>query len=172
MVTGYKQHFDLHFPPTQPTGIIDGFVGPRTLRLLDSHAVLIDTAVAAIEAKRSSLAAAGHSVTFSAASTAEPDTRPIPGTQGAKRSCDDLDGELGMIYFTPSAGACALRGGILFAYLDHGQALGPLGFPATDVIPDGDGFERADFDHGSLRLELASGVVQATLPPSGESVVF
>jgi hypothetical protein len=31
-VLAYKRHYDIHFPPSAPTGIIDHFVGPRTSR--------------------------------------------------------------------------------------------------------------------------------------------
>jgi LGFP repeat-containing protein len=172
LVTRYKRHFDIHFPPTSPTGLIDGFVGPRTLRLLDAQVALIDTAAAAIETKANDLVAAGTTVTFSPSSTAAPATLPIAGTNGAKRLCDDIDGELGVIYFKPGLGAIELHGEILFAYLDNGGSRGALGFPTTDVGPDGAGGLEADFEHGSIGFDPNSGAVTVNVPAPGLSVVF
>jgi hypothetical protein len=172
VVTRYKRQFDIHFPPSSPTGIIDGFVGPRTLRLLDAQVALIDTAADAIETKANDLIAAGTNVTFSAGSNAEPDTLPIPGTNGAKRVCDDIGGELGIIYFKAGIGAVELHGGIIFAYLENGGPGGPLGFPTSDVGPDGAGGLQADFEHGSIGFDPSSGATTVNVPAPGLTVVF
>lgn len=57
-VLAYKTHYDIHFPPDEPTGFVDGFTGPRTLSSLDGHCVLLDAGVAAVDATATVVAAA------------------------------------------------------------------------------------------------------------------
>jgi SpoIID/LytB domain protein len=66
------------------------------------------------------------------------------------RSCRRLVLEGGRIYFKDGAGAHALWGPVLTAYLDHGGAQGALGYPTTRVRTDADGARRARFEHGTI----------------------
>ena len=45
-VLAFKTHHDIHFPPSAPTGFIDGFAGPRTFERLDSDCVPFDASSA------------------------------------------------------------------------------------------------------------------------------
>jgi SpoIID/LytB domain protein len=64
-------------------------------------------------------------------------------------SCRRIVLEGGRIYFKPGPGAHALWGTVLSAYLDHGGAQGPLGYPITRVRVV-DGVRRASFEHGTI----------------------
>ena len=66
------------------------------------------------------------------------------------RSCRRLVLEGGRIYLKDGVGAHALWGTVLSAYLNHGGAPGPLGYPLTRVRRADDGSRRASFEHGSI----------------------
>ena len=66
------------------------------------------------------------------------------------RSCRRLVLEHGRIYFKDGAGAHALWGPVLSAYLANGGAQGALGYPTTRVRVDADGARRARFEHGTI----------------------
>jgi hypothetical protein len=154
-VTAYKAHHNLHFPPDDPNGIIDGFAGPRTFQALDRDCVPFDESVAAIEAKAAELQAAGVGVELD---NDPPATLPLLGSRTAKRLAV-IDGAPGAIYHSASTGAFEVHGKLHAAYEERGEAAGPLGSPVSDVHDD-DGFLRSDFEHGSLRLDPDTGVVE------------
>jgi SpoIID/LytB domain protein len=65
-------------------------------------------------------------------------------------SCRRLVLESGRIYFKDSAGAHALWGAVLSAYLGNGGAQGALGYPITRVRVTDAGARRATFEHGTI----------------------
>ena len=171
----YKRNYDLHFPPSAPTGFIDDFAGPRTFRKLDPQCVGFDARAAAIEQKADDLRNEGHSVTLFT-STTVPTTRPVLKSNGVRRAADDLDGDLAIFYCDNLGfGAFEVHGPILDDYLRRGSAGGPLGFPISDVHDD-DGFLRSDFERGALLLDVSSGSVTLipplSVPPSPGATLF
>ncbi|MEP6758873.1 MAG: SpoIID/LytB domain-containing protein [Actinomycetota bacterium] len=66
------------------------------------------------------------------------------------RGCKRIMFAGGRIYFSPAAGAHALWGNILAAYLHHGGAGGALGLPATRVLTRPAGGVHAGFQHGHI----------------------
>jgi hypothetical protein len=157
-VLTFKTHYDIHFPPSAPTGLIDGFAGPRTLAKLDPQCVLLDEADEAIEAKADELRDDGHTVVLFT-STTSPTVHPIFGTLGASREAEDIDGSTGMLFYKRGLGAFEVHGPIFDTYFASGLATGSLGFPISDVQDDGPGFQRSDFENGSLRLDESTGTV-------------
>jgi len=170
-VENYKRHYDIHFPPDQPTGSYDGFTGPRTLRALDQHCVLLDEAVDAIETKANALAASGLNVQLFTDQSEGRETVPILGTPGAFRGVD-IDGTIGEINFKRGLGAFEVHGAIFLEWARRGLAKGPLGFPISDEHDDGPGFRRSDFEHGSLRCDLGTGDVTVIGDPPDPEALF
>ncbi|MGY1764408.1 LGFP repeat-containing protein, partial [Geodermatophilus sp. SYSU D00779] len=68
----------------------------------------------------------------------------------------------GVIYWSPSTGAHAVRGGILTHWLADGGPAGSLGFPVTDhvALPDGGGWQ-VRFQNGTL-TERPDGTIETT----------
>jgi hypothetical protein len=60
-VLAYKTHYDIHFPPQEPTGSFDGFAGPRTLKSLDGHCRALDEGAAVLDGMATVVAAASAS---------------------------------------------------------------------------------------------------------------
>jgi hypothetical protein len=175
-VLAYKRNYDLHFPPSAPTGFIDEFAGPRTFRKLDPQCAGFDARVAAIEQKAADLRAEGHSVSLFTSTTA-PTTRPVLKSNGVRREADDLDGDLAIFYcHNLGFGAFEVHGPILDEYLRRGSAAGPLGFPISDVHEDDPGFLRSDFERGALLLDVGAGSVSlvppVTVPPTPGATLF
>jgi hypothetical protein len=168
-VTAFKTRYDIHFPPSEPTGFIDGFAGPRTFAKLDQACVLLDEAIAAIAQKANELIQAGVDVNFPGS---EHLTFPIDGTSGTFTPAH-IAGASGAIYFKRHVGAFEVHGNIFDAYLPSGPP-GPLGFPITDEedIDDLPGFRASHFEHGRIRCELATGkvdqLVSETVPPEAD----
>ncbi len=154
-VLAYKTHYDIHFPPSAPTGFIDGFAGPGTLGQLDAHCVPFDTSVAAIELKADELRTAGMVVDLD---MVPPATLPILGTHTAARHAF-FDNEAGAIYHSASTGAHEVHGDLFTEYIAQGGGAGPLGAPVSDVHDDA-GRPRSDFEHGSLVLDPGTGIVE------------
>jgi hypothetical protein len=158
-VTALKTRYGIHFPPSEPTGLIDGFAGPRTFAKLDELCVFLDGAVESIARKANELIDRGVDVTFV---NGDRLTTPIDGTSGTL-SLADIAGTSGAIYFKRGMGGEAneVHGNIFISYLESGGPRGPLGFPITDEedIDDLPGFRSSHFEHGRLRIEVATGVV-------------
>jgi hypothetical protein len=149
----YKKRYDIHFPPDAPTGTFDGFCGPRTLRSLDAHCILLDEGIAATDAKQVELADLGIDV------QPGPMTTIFDATPGTVRPCT-IAGADGAIYFRRGLGAFEVHGAIQAAYIDqHGGAEGGLGYPVSDEHEDGP-LLRSDFEFGSLRFDPATGLVE------------
>jgi hypothetical protein len=151
-VLAYKTHHNITFPPT---GHIDGLAGPRTFKRLDTNCVTFDASVAAIEEKAAELQAAGIDVQLD---NDPPTTLPILGTHTARRLAF-IDERAGAIYHSASAGAFEVDGPLFDEYQARDGPAGPLGSPVSDVFEE-NGFLRSDFEHGSLRLDPETGVVE------------
>jgi len=165
-VLEYKKNYNLHFPPTAPTGFIDEFAGPRTFRKLDPQCVGLDEGAAAIESKADDLRDEGHTVELFE-STTVPTTRPVLKSRGVEREVEDFDGDIAILYFKHAVGAFEVHGAILDEYLLRGSAGGALGFPVTDVHDDGGGTLRSDFERGALIWDLDTGQVTFEPPITG-----
>jgi uncharacterized protein with LGFP repeats len=76
-------------------------------------------------------------------------------------SCRRIVLEGGRIYFKPGVGAHALWGSVLSAYLGHGGAQGPLGYPTTRVQVV-DGGRQATFEHGTIACSNGSCIVSVS----------
>ena len=69
---------------------------------------------------------------------------------GVTCTCSRVSFAGGRIYFKAGAGAHALWGPVLNAYLDRNGATGPLGFPTSRIQHDGAGAPFATFEHGRI----------------------
>jgi hypothetical protein len=160
-VTRYKRRYDIHFPPSAPTGFIDGFAGPRTLRKLDEHCVLLDEAIAAIRAKIDELNLSGVPTE---AEIDEHATQTLLDTSGTFTPCVIL-GRGGGVHFKRGVGAHAVHGNIFDAYENAGGAQGSWGFPVSDERDAEDPFLRVqDFEHGFMTRNRDSGEVRQIGP--------
>lgn len=171
-VKAFKTRYGIHFPPSAPTGFIDGLAGPRTLAKLDEVCVVFDACVAAIEAKAQQLIGNGVDVVIT---PSEHRTFPIERTSGTFTPAH-IAGAAGAIFFKKGLGeASEVHGNIFDAYLPT-FAGGPFGFPITDEedVIDLPGFRASHFEHGRMRCELATGVVDQllseTVPPEADPV--
>jgi SpoIID/LytB domain protein len=74
----------------------------------------------------------------------------LPGGSRAACTCSRITFVGGRIYYKSGVGAHALWGPVLGAYLDHGGALGTLGFPTARIGHNGAGAPFATFEHGTI----------------------
>jgi peptidoglycan hydrolase-like protein with peptidoglycan-binding domain len=164
-VQAYKKLNRIYFPPDGPiySGATDGLAGPRTLRKLDGHCVLFDEATTEINAKAADLTASGVQ-----AQVTDPLPTVVGRTPGAFSNAE-IDGVDGGIWYRRGIGAFEVHGNILLKYIDlhHARAGEALGFPINDEHDDGPGFRASDFEYGTLRCDLSSGVVDVLLNNSG-----
>ena len=167
-VLAYKQHYDIHFPPSALTGIIDHFVGPRTLDLLDEQCVLFDECDAALAAKAAEVAAA-------TGFRHDGPTLPILNSFGAMRLRTD-DGSpaiLSGLWFRRGRGTASRVFGLIYEeYERRGMASGPLGFPIFDQLMDerpGRFFQ--NFEHGQIRMEDGDILVLGDTPDTGATMI-
>ncbi len=163
-VTKFKTQYDIHFPPDEPTGFIDGFAGPRTLRLLDKQCVLFDLCDAALQQKADEVFAA-QGIRH------DGPTLPSRGRNGANRLQTAASPLTSGLWFKVELGAFQVAAPFLRTYaVDFDAENGLLGFPFTDAITGGDGITRQEFLGGELMLE--NGVVTPLLgnPPPIEIV--
>jgi hypothetical protein len=151
-VLAYKTHYDIHFPPSAPTGFIDGFAGPRTFQILDHHCVLHDASAEAIEGKAAELREMGVDVQLD---EIRPTTLPILGTHGCMRSAQ-IDGQIGGIWQERDIGAFEVHGPIAEKYVSMHHAGGQLGFPTSDVFQEDTDTSRSDFQHGIIRYHVST----------------
>lgn len=164
-VAAYKRNYGITFPPGDPSGVIDGFTGPRTLQQLDFHMVVFDEAVAAIEAKAADLQAGGLPVEL-VADADSPATFTIEGTPGAGRMAL-IDGTTGEVVFTRATGAHEVHGAIYIEWIKRGYVTGPLGFPISDELDAGDGLRLSQFQGGTLHFNVVTGRLGGTTAADG-----
>lgn len=152
-VLTYKRQYDIHFPPTAPTGLIDGFVGPRTMFRLDVHIAFFDESVAAIDAKIASLQAAGVNVTPDPVGG---DVSVIVRGHFSVMRFVLIDGAQGAIFNTFEVGTFEVHGNLFSAYMPRQDA---LGMPTSDEHDGPPGARESDFVLGVLRCDLETGAV-------------
>lgn len=157
-VLAYKHVYDIHYPPTAPTGLglIDSFVGPRTLRRLDAQIDFFDLSKDAIDAKIADLIANGVDV---AADPAAGDWQEIQRGHTAVMRFVIVDGAQGAIFNTLDVGTFEVHGAIFFAYMPRQDT---LGMPTSDEHDGPPGTRESDFEHGVLRCDLATAEVEQT----------
>ena len=158
-VLAYKTHYDLRFPPGDPNGFIDGLVGPTTLAHLDKKVVALDAATDSIEEKVTELQNDGTDVELV---ELNPPTASILDTNGFWCPTTGPFGADGGIWTEPTVGTFWLVRQTYEKYLELGHAKSFLGFPITDTHfddPHGE-IERADFQHGGITFEIATGQVE------------
>jgi hypothetical protein len=161
----YKTHHKIHFPPSAPTGIIDGFAGPRTLAKLDKNTVLLDLCDAELDEKATA-------VQISSGVEHDSPTLPILGTTGAMRlrSGGGLPGVPSGIWFKRGVGAFQVRGPVFTAYSDENFESG-LGFPIADQeAGNQSGQVLQRFEEGEIRVE-PDGTVAVRLTPTSETTI-
>lgn len=165
-VLNYKEHYDIHFPPDEPTGFVDGFTGPRTLNKLDHQCVLFDECDAAIVAKAAQVRAA-TGIEY------DLPTFPILGTTAAMRlsSSGGPPGEISRISYKRGVGAFVVSMTFFQAYKQQGEETGPLGSPIADETQDGAGVVQ-HFENGTLRAENGDIVVEITGPDDDAPIFF
>lgn len=155
-VVAYKAQYDIHFPPSAPTGFIDGFAGPRSFAKLDVHCVLLDEAIAAILAKVDDLNADGVPCDLV---NSEHAALPILGTSGTF-SPAHVDGASGAVLYKRGIGAFEVHGPIWDVYLAGPFASAGFGFPVSDLHRVEDPFIRqSDFEHGFMTVNPDTGEV-------------
>lgn len=153
-VLAYKHAYDIHYPPTEPTGLIDSFVGPRTLRRLDAQIDFFDLSKDAIDAKTADLIANGVDV---AADPEAGDGQTILRGHTAVMRFVIVDGAQGAIFNTLDVGTFEVHGAIFFAYMPQQDT---LGMPTSDEHDGPPGTRESDFEHGVLRCDLSTGEVE------------
>lgn len=74
---------------------------------------------------------------------------PISNEQSGPNGGQYSKFQTGVIYWSPRTGAHVLSGDIRLAWLSHGGADGPLGYPTSDqhTVPGG---WQAEFEHGTI----------------------
>lgn len=157
-VLRYKRQYDLHFPPTAPTGLIDEFVGPRTMRRLDGHIAFFDESAIAIDAKIADLQASGVNV---AADPVGGGVDSIVLGHFAVMRFVLVDGTQGAVFNTHDVGAFEVHGNLFAAYMPQMET---LGMPTSDEHDGPPGTRENDFEHGTLRCDLATGTVEQVGP--------
>jgi hypothetical protein len=158
-VLAYKTHHDLRFPPGDPNGFIDGLAGPTTLAHLDPDVVALDAATDAIAEKVAELQDDGTDVELV---DLNPPTAWIRDTKGFMCPTVGPFGAGGGIWTEPTVGTFWLVRQTFDKYMGLGHAKSFLGFPITDTHfddPHGE-MERADFQHGGITFEIATGQVE------------
>lgn len=170
IVLEYKRHYGIHFP-TAPPGVFDGFAGPRTFARLDEQCVLLDEAISAIEVKVAELTGSGIATELIGTTTRA--TVRMKDTSGTF-TLALVAGAQGAILYKRGVGAFEVHGNIWDSYLAVDMAVGPFGFPTSDEHDDGAGFVASDFEFGTMRCELATGVVEQVgpTPSEPETTVF
>ena len=168
-VKAFKTRYGIHFPPSAPTGVIDGLAGPRTLARLDQTCVVLDKAIAQIAAKANDLLSRGIDVTFD---DNERVTLPFDGTSGTF-SPAQIAGTDGAIFFKNHLGEANEVHGAIYQHYLQTFVQGPLGFPITDEedLIDLPGFRISHFEHGRIRIDMATGIVDQLVssPPEPET---
>lgn len=163
VVQAYKTHHDITFPGAPP-GTYTGTAGPRTLARLDADIVEYDQSQVDIAVHFHELVSEGWDLVLDDHEQPQPRTWiDSGGTFYPLRAW----GEIGMIVWSPQAGAWELHDPILGEWLDRDRALGPLGFPISDLYGDEHGNLLCDFEGGTLHYDTISETAQIIDTPSG-----
>jgi hypothetical protein len=144
-VLAYKRTFRVVFPGA---GSVDGFVGPRTLWLLDKHITWFDSLLTEVDGFIADLAASGASV--------------VPGDaakairQPALKRDVTVDGVEAAVFNSADTEPALVRSPILAAYLDRVRSFGA---PVSEEQDGPDGTRDQLFQFGTLRHDPATGQV-------------
>lgn len=144
-VLAYKRCFRVVFPGAPS---VDGFVGPRTLWLLDRHIAWYDSFLAEVDARIAELQASGASVVPGDASKAI--------RQAALKRSVTVDGVEGAVFTSRNTPAVLVRSPFLGAYLDRVRSFGA---PVSEEQDGPDGTREQSFEFGTLRHDPATGQV-------------
>ena len=145
IVMAYNHHHNIHFPPGFQPGLIDGSVGPRTLRRLDWQMDFFDQSVVAIEAKFGQLQSAGLNIAW------DPQGGDTTGIVMGHNACMRfvlVDGTQGAIFNTFGVGAYEVHGVIFSGYMPQQDM---LGMPISDEVEGDEGTRESEFELGTLR---------------------
>lgn len=167
-VLKYKTYYDIQFPGVDG---FDGFAGPRTLKALDQHCVLLEEASAAINQHVAELVITGS---VGPLELQPPDglgrvVHPIRRSAGAFSSVL-IGGEVGAVIFKRTIGAFALHGPLYVRWVEleqalgTGEATGAVGFPVGDILKNED---RAivNVERGALTLDARTGLIVEAIDP-------
>ena len=146
-VLAYKFVFHLRYSPGPGPGILDAYVGPRTIELLDAHIAGFDFASAAMDARVAELTAAGRAVTNQRRTGLYTRTR-ITWRQLS------IDGEESVLYHHPATGVCLVSTAIAAVHHDRPHLYGaPLG----DEHDAPDGSREVNFQTGTISYDPPTG---------------
>ena len=144
-VLAYKRCFRVVFPGAPS---VDGFVGPRTLWLLDKHITWFDSLLAEVDGFIADLQAAGATV--------------VPGNaakairQPALKRDVTVDGVDAAVFNSQDTEPVLVRSPILEAYLDRVRSFGA---PVSEEQDGPDGTRDQMFQFGTLRHDPGTGQV-------------
>lgn len=145
-VLSYKFVFNLRYKTGQGPGILDGYVGPRTIELLDAHIAAFDTASAAIDARIGELTAAGVAV------SGQRRTGLYTRTRVTWRQLV-IDGKDAALFHHPETGVSRISVDIVPTYHDRPHIYGP---PLGDEHDTADGMREVNFQTGTIAYDPAT----------------
>lgn len=144
-VLAYKRCFRVVFPGDH---VIDGYVGPRTLWLLDKHITWYDSLLTEVDGFIADLQASGAAVVPGDA------TKAI--RQPALKRDVTVDGVPAAVFNSRDTEPVLVRSPILGAYLDRVRSFGA---PVSEEQDGPDGTREQVFQFGTLRHDPATGQV-------------
>lgn len=147
-VLAYKRCFRVVFPGASA---IDGFVGPRTLWLLDKHITWFDSLLAEVDGFIADLQASGATVVAGDAAKAI--------RQPALKRAVTVDGVDAAVFNSKDTEPVLVRSPILEAYLDRVRSFGA---PVSEEQDGPDGTREQLFQFGTLRHDPGTGQVFRT----------
>lgn len=87
---------------------------------------------------------------------------PVTDVIDAHNGGDTVEFENGRVFWRADLGTHGVHGPIAARYERERRALGPLGYPVSDVYETGGGDLRADFEGGSIVYDASSGDTRVT----------
>jgi hypothetical protein len=154
VVLTYKRHYGIVFPPESPTGFIDEFVGPRTLRKLDVQIAFWDESAVAIAAKIELLRLGGMVIDIPS-----PRQTVLLGHNSILRKVN-VDNGIGGIFNTFDIGCFEVHGPIFEHFWSR---MDLFGMPTSDQYENDAGHQQSDFRNGSITYDPISGEVSPSL---------
>jgi hypothetical protein len=180
-VTAFKSHYRIVFPPGSPTGVIDGFVGPRTLERLDRQIAHRDEMLDVFTDKVGELQQAGLPVRLFAIDDEPPPLVPWLGSGRYMRWWtnwgSDAELETGILVGSSREDVFEVHGPVFRRWWELDGCTGRYGPPTSDVKPDGSGGYVSTFAHGEIAVDGAGNVVERPSPvayvppPSDQALV-
>ncbi|AZZ42155.1 hypothetical protein C0Z11_07530 [Acidipropionibacterium jensenii] len=175
-----KTRYNIRFPPDDPRGVLDGFVGPRTLDRIDRQISHRDDMRVVIISKAGALQDADAPVRLFDEGEEPPPLTPWLGTGPYLYWWTNWDDPTGTVTGLIVAGAAddvfEVHGPILQTWWQAQGAGGPFGPATSDVEPDGSGGFRSTFVNGSISVDPSATVTVTLGPvayqPPGDDAVF